>query len=118
MTSLFMKIIICPLVVALSAYILPNVNYTAWIQPIIIGLSLAVVGTLMEYIFLKRGTLWTSTFLDFIAATLIVYGVSYMMEGTAVTFFGALIVAVFLAVIEHFTHLYLIRTNKTVKSHA
>jgi hypothetical protein len=117
LTSFFMKIIICPLVIALSSYVLPNVNYTSLYQPIFIGFILASVGTVMEYIFLKEGSLWTSTFLDFVAATLLLYGGSSFFDGSVVTFLGALVVATFLAITEHFTHLYLIRMKKTVKPH-
>jgi hypothetical protein len=113
-----MKIIICPLIVALSAYILPNVNFTHILQPIIIGFVLAIAGTAMEYVFLRRGALWTSLFLDFIASIIIIYGMSLLMRGTIVTFMGAIIVALFLTIIEYFTHLYLIRSNKIQKSYA
>ncbi|WP_246943962.1 DUF2512 family protein [Bacillus pinisoli] len=116
MTSLFMKVIICPLVVTLSAYILPNVNFTNMFQPILIGLTLAIAGTLMEYLFLREGSVWTSTFLDFIAATIIVYVFPIWMDGAVVTFLGAIVVALFLAVTEHFSHIYLVKTNKTQKS--
>jgi hypothetical protein len=116
LTSFFMKIIICPLVVALSSYILPNVNYSIHYQPVIIGLSLALAGTIMEFLFLRKGSLWTSTFLDFITAILLVYGGSLLLEGSVVTFLGAVIVATFLAFTEHFTHLYLLRSNKVLKS--
>ncbi|WP_456275741.1 DUF2512 family protein [Bacillus sp. AK128] len=118
MTSFFMKVIMCPLVVALSAFILPNVNFTNMLQPIIIGLTLAVAGTLMEYMFLRKGSVWLSTFLDFVAATVIVYFLALWMDGALVTILGAILVGLFLGVTEHFTHLYLVRTNKTQKSHA
>lgn len=107
----------CPLIVALSAFILPNVNFANMIQPIIIGLVLAVVGTMMEYLFLKEGTVWLSTFLDFVAATVVVYILGLWMEGAVVTFLGALLVGIFLGISEHFTHLFLVRANKTQKSY-
>jgi hypothetical protein len=113
-----MKLIICPLVVALSAYVLPNVNFSHMIQPILIGLVLAVVGTLMEYLFLKEGSVWVSTFLDFVASFIIIYGLSLFIAGAVVTFMGALLVSFILGVTEYFTHAYLVRTDKTKKSHA
>jgi hypothetical protein len=118
LTSLFMKIILCPLIVALSAYVLPNVNFSHMLQPILIGLVLAVVGTFMEYLFLKKGSVWLSTFLDFVASVIIIYGLSLFMDGAIVTFVGALIVSFVLAVTEYFTHSYLVNTNKTRKSPA
>jgi hypothetical protein len=107
----------CPLVVALSSYFLPNVNFTHILQPIMIGFVLAIAGTVMEYLFLRRGTLWLSLFLDFIASVIIIYGMSLFMRGAVVTFMGALVISVVLTIIEYFTHLYLIRANKVQNSH-
>lgn len=118
MTSLLMKVIICPLALIVSAWILPNVQYAAIYQPIIVGLILAAVGTAMEYMLLKKGTLWTSTLLDFVATVAVVYLISNAFPGAAVTFFGAIIVGLLFAVIEYFTHLWLIRSGRTEKSAA
>jgi hypothetical protein len=118
LTSLFMKIIICPLIVALSGYVLPNVNFSNMFQPILIGLVLAGVGTFMEYLFLKEGSVWLSTFLDFVASVIIIYGLSLFMDGAIVTFMGALMISILLGVTEYFTHSYLVHTNKTRKSNA
>lgn len=87
-------------------------------QPILIGLVLAGVGTAMEYLILKRGTLWISTFLDFVASILIIVGLAAFLDGAEVTILGAIIVSLFLAFTEYFTHLFLIRSDKTEKSPA
>jgi hypothetical protein len=118
LTSLLMKLVICPLTVIVSAYLLPNVNYANLFQPIILGVILAVAGVMMEYLFLKKGTLWFSNVMDFAASVLIVYFVSQLFAGAVVTFFGAIVVGLLLAIIEHFTHSYLIRSGKTRKSAA
>ena len=118
MTSLLMKIIICPLVVALSAAFLPNVNYTNFLQPIIVGLVLAVTGVLMEYLFLREGKVWFSTGMDVIAATLIVYFITNFFATASATLLGALIVGFLLGVTEHFTHSYLVQSGRTRKSPA
>lgn len=116
MTSFFMKLIICPLIVGFAAWFLPNVNYSYFYQPIIIGLLLAGAGTLMEYIFLNRTGIWTSTVMDFVASTLIVYLVTQLFPTASITLGGALVVGFILAVVEHFTHAYLIRSGKVEKS--
>ncbi|MFD0869379.1 Protein of uncharacterised function (DUF2512) [Chlamydia abortus] len=118
MASLIMKIIACPIGVLIAAWLFPNVDYGAYYQAIIVGLILAVVGVLMEYLLLKRGTLWTSTLMDFIASVIIVYFVSNMFAGASVTFWGAVLTGLLLAVIEYFTHLWLIRSGRTQKSPA
>ncbi|MBE4910117.1 DUF2512 family protein [Bacillus luteolus] len=116
MTSLLMKIIICPLVVALSASFLANVHYANFIQPIIVGLILAVAGVAMEYLFLKEGRVWFSTLMDFVASVIIVYFVTNLFTTASATLFGALIIGFLLAVTEHFTHSYLVKSGKTRKT--
>jgi hypothetical protein len=68
----------------------------------------------MEVLLLKRDTLWLSTFLDLIAATIIVYFVSRFL-GSPVTFFGSLLIAALLAITEYFQHVWLIRAGRTQK---
>ncbi len=118
MTSFIMKVIICPLALMLSDWLFASVEFTTYTQPIIIGLILAVVGTIMEFILLRRGTVWMSTFMDFIATFLIVYFVSNWYEGAVVTLWGALLVSLILGVAEYFTHRWLVGNGKTKKSHA
>jgi hypothetical protein len=118
MNSLLIKIFVCPITVIISAWLFPNVQYAAYSQAIIVGLVLAAAGVMMEYMFLKKGTLWISTWIDFAASVLIVYFVSNLFTGAAVTFFGAVLTGALLAVTEHFTHLWLIRNGKTKKSPA
>jgi hypothetical protein len=113
-----MKLVICPLTVIIAAFLLPNVNFANLFQPIIVGLVLAGAGVMMEYFFLKEGTLWLSTGMDFVASVLIVYFVSLFFVGALVTFFGAILTGLLLAVTEYFTHRWLIQTGKTQKSPA
>lgn len=115
MAGLLVKLIVCPLTVMLAAYIFPNVNYTALYQPIIVGLILALSAHMMEVFLLKKGTFWMSTFMDFIAATLIVYFVSLFQLAT-VTFFGAILTALLLTLTEFVQHRWLIRSGRTQKS--
>lgn len=118
MTSLLMKIIICPLSLIVAAWIFPNVQFGAFYQAVIVGLILAAAGVLMEYMFLREGTLWISTLMDFAASTLILFFVANLFAGTTITFFGAVLTSLLLAVVEYFTHLWLIKSGRTQKSPA
>jgi uncharacterized membrane protein YeaQ/YmgE (transglycosylase-associated protein family) len=113
--GLLIKIFVCPAVVILASYIISGLSYISFYQGIIVGLILAVAGQMMEVVLLKRDTIWFSTFLDFVAATIIVYFVSKFL-GAPVTFAGSLLVAALLAVTEYFQHVWLIRTGRTKKS--
>lgn len=115
MLNLIMKIIICPIVLLIAAAMLTNVNYLYTHQPIVIGVTLAVAGHLLEWALLSRATFWISIIADFVSSTLIIYVLSYFFVDAAVTFFGAMVVALFLTVIEFFVHMWLIRSGRAVK---
>lgn len=116
MTGIMMKIIICPLVVGLSAFIFPNVSYSQFYQPIIVGVILAVAGHLMELILLREETIIINDVVDFIASVIIVYFVSNLFLGAAVTFFGAILTAIFLTITEIPTHRWLVRSGRAEKT--
>jgi uncharacterized membrane protein YecN with MAPEG domain len=118
LASFLMKLVICPAAVIIASYLLPNLNYSTLYQPIIVGLVLAAAGVMMEYLFLKEGTIWISTGMDFVASVLIVYFVSLLFVGASVTFFGAVLVGLLLAITEYFTHRWLVQTGKAQKSPA
>ncbi|MBM7583620.1 ribose/xylose/arabinose/galactoside ABC-type transport system permease subunit [Bacillus pakistanensis] len=50
MTSLWLKIILCPLIIGISSLLFPNVNFTTFWQPVLIGLVLAVAGLKNDYL--------------------------------------------------------------------
>jgi uncharacterized membrane protein YvlD (DUF360 family) len=118
MTGLFVKIIMCPLVVALASYLLPNVNYASFYQPILVGLILAFAAHMMEVFLLRKETIIVSDIADIIAAALIVYFVSLFLPGAQVTFIGATITAIILGVTEIPQHRWLVRSGRTKKSPA
>lgn len=117
MAGFIVKLFICPIAVLIAAYILPNVYYPQLYQPIVIGVVLAILAHTMELFILKRETFWTSTILDFIAATAIVYFVSNLFAGAVVTFFGAILTAILLMITELVQHFWLITSGRT-KKHA
>ena len=116
MAGLLVKLIVCPTVVYLSGLFIPQVHFTSVNQTMIVGLVLAVSAHIMELYLLKPNTIWISTGMDFIAATLIVYLVPMLMQGTQVTFLGALITGFVLALTEIPQHYWLTRTGKTAKN--
>ena len=118
MTSLLLKLITVPLAVVVSSWIFPNVDYGAVYQPIVVGLLLAVIGLLMEYMLLQEGTVWISTLADFVTSVVIVYFVSNLFDNGYVTLMGAVWTSLLLSVIEYFLHRYLVESGKTKKSPA
>ena len=115
MLNLIMKLIVCPIILIISANLLTNVNFPNVYQPIIIGLTLAVVGFLMEIAILQKGTFWISNTVDFVISALIIYFLSYFFAGADVTMGGALITAALLTVVEFFVHLWLIKSGRARK---
>ncbi|WP_085524632.1 DUF2512 family protein [Tuberibacillus sp. Marseille-P3662] len=118
MTGLITKVIVCPIAVILSGWIFPNVDFANLLQPIVLGLIVAVVGHLMEVMMLTEDTVWTSTIADFVAATVIVYFGAWLFDVIEVTFFGAVLTAVVLGIGEHIQHRWLTNSGRTEKSPA
>ncbi|MCR2822611.1 YndM family protein [Lederbergia panacisoli] len=115
MLNLIMKLIVCPIIVIIAANFLTNVNFPYVYQPIVIGITLAVVGHLMEIAILQKGTFWISNAVDFVTSALIIYFLSYFFAGADVTMGGAIITAALLTVVEFFVHLWLIRSGRARK---
>ncbi len=58
---------------------------------LIVGLTLTLFAHIMKIILLKERIFWSSTFMDFGVATLIVFIVTLFFVDAEVTFFGALV---------------------------
>lgn len=113
MTGMIMKLIICPItLIALSMLMPAHINYPNILYPILIGVLIAIAGFGMEVMFLKHGTVWASTFLDFLGAGLITYISQYAVIGAYISYWGAAITGLVVAVIEHFMHIHLINSGK------
>ena len=115
MLNVIIKMIITPIVLSIAAAMLTNVNYFYAYQPVVIGVTLAVAGHLLEWALLSRSTFWLSTIADFVLSTLTIYILSYFFAGAEVTFFGSMVVALFLTAIEFFVHMWLIRSGRATK---
>lgn len=113
MTGYIVKLIVCPIVLIIAGMIFPNVNFANIFQPIMLGVLLASVGYLMEYMILNRRTVVLSTFADLVASTLFLYFFAFFFRGAVVTFFGAFLTAILLAVTEHIQHRWLVNSGKT-----
>ncbi len=107
-----MKIILLPLVVAICSGIFGNVDYVSWYQPIVIGVVLAIIGQIMEAIMLNRKTTVMMDIADFIVAALVVYFVSQFLNGAFVTFWGAILTALVITLIEIPVHRWLVRSGR------
>lgn len=116
MLGLIMKIIVCPLIIYISDMVFNDIYYANTYQAIITGLVIAFIGHMMEVLILKKGTLWISTFADLVAAIAVVYLSQFFLPGSRITIAGAAIIAVILAITEHFQHIYLIKEGKTKKT--
>ncbi|MEH7384947.1 DUF2512 family protein [Bacillus sp. JJ1521] len=112
MTGFIMKIILLPLVVAICSGIFGNVDYVSWYQPIVIGVMLAIIGQITEAIMLNRKTTVMMDIADFIVAALVVYFVSQFLNGAFVTFWGAILTALVITLIEIPVHRWLVRSGR------
>lgn len=115
MTGLVVKLLVCPIGIMIASWIFPNVNFSSWYQPILIGLALAVVGYVMELLFFREDTKWLMLFLDFILTTAGVYFGAMLFIGADVTFWGAVLTGILIAVTEIFQHNWLLASGRVRK---
>lgn len=115
MAGLIVKLFVCPISIFFASWIFANVDYGYWYQPIILGVVLSFVGYFMERAMLREETNWLSVFMDFVASTLIVYFGSMLFADTQVTFFGAALTGILLAVTEIFQHNWLLSSGRIEK---
>lgn len=112
MSGFIVKLIVCPVGIILASWIFPNVDFALWYQPIVIGVVLAVIGHFMEVFMLRENTNWISTALDFFIATLVVFYGAQLFMGAHVTFWGAVLTGIVIAVTEIFQHYWLLQTGR------
>lgn len=115
MTSFILKLFLNPVALWLSAVLFDGLEFGNWKQPIALGVVIAAVGITLELLFLKRGTLWISTVLDWAAITLVVYYFTPMFDGAVVNFTGSLLTGLLFTFAEYYLHRYLISAGLTKK---
>jgi hypothetical protein len=112
MNRLLLKLLIAAAIVLVSDFLIANVYYPSFYQPILVGIVLAAVGHLMDKALLRSGTVWITTGLDIVAAAILLYISVYLFPGSRITLDGALLTALFLGIGEYFYHVWLIRGEK------
>ncbi|GAQ17403.1 membrane spanning protein [Oceanobacillus picturae] len=115
MTGLLLKLIITPLGIVVSSWILPNVQFAAWYQPILLGAVLAVIGYMGELVFLGRKTKGFVLAMDFVISAVGIYIGAWVFANTGVTLLGAILTAVILVITEIFQHNWLINSGRIKK---
>lgn len=116
MTGFLVKLIASPIALIIADMLFYQINYPSIYYPIFIGILIAIIGYALETAILKRGTLWISTAVDFVVATLTVYVVSKLLPGTTITFFGAVLASLILGLAEHVQHIWLINSGRVKNS--
>ncbi|WP_404459421.1 DUF2512 family protein [Oceanobacillus kapialis] len=112
MTGLLLKLIITPLGIVVASWILPNVEFASWYQPILLGALLAVIGYIGELTFLGRNTKGFVLAMDFIISAVGIYIGAWAFANTGVTPLGAILTAVILVITEIFQHNWLIQSGR------
>ncbi|MDP4143145.1 MAG: DUF2512 family protein [Bacillota bacterium] len=116
MVGLILKIILCPLVVILSDYLLAGIYYPTVYEAIAVGFVIAIIGHLMELVILKRGTVWISAAADLVAAFVVIYLSQYFITRAVITVGGAIIAAIIVAIVEYVDHVFLVKSDRTRKT--
>ncbi|MDY0408273.1 hypothetical protein [Paracerasibacillus soli] len=81
-----LKLIVTPIGILVSSWIFPNVYFSRWYQPILLGIVAAIIGYMLEIVMLRKDTNILSTLLDFLVTAAIVYFGAIIFLGTSVTF--------------------------------
>jgi hypothetical protein len=111
-TNVILKFVLSPVIVILcdllSAY---QINYVNVYQDIVIGLSVAIVNTALEWLFFTQGTYWVTTIFDFVVTLCVVFFGSMLFPAALVTTLGALSITIVITVMEYFLHNWLWQHN-------
>jgi hypothetical protein len=104
MVMLLIKLIVCPLLVGLADLMMADVFFPSTLSVVLIGVVLAVIGTAMEFIMLRPGTLWLTTIADGAATAGIVYVSQFLIAGAYVSVVAALLTGGLFALAEYYMH--------------
>ncbi|GAA4711650.1 hypothetical protein [Brevibacillus fulvus] len=109
MSGLVLKLIIVPALVLFLDFLIGPVFYPAFVQTILIGIMLAVVGHFVEILFLRPGRLWATTIVDVMLYTALLMLSPFAFDGARVTLDGALLLASLLGIAEYLYHQWIVR---------
>lgn len=115
MLNVIMKLIIMPIIVVVASNLLTGVHFPYTYQAVVTGVTLAIVGWLMEVALLRKGTFWLSTISDFVVSAITLSTLAYFFQGAYTTVWGSVLTAALITVVEVFTHLWLLRTDRARK---
>ncbi|WP_274362275.1 DUF2512 family protein [Paenibacillus thermotolerans] len=101
-----MKLVITPIGLWLCDQMLRDVHYPYATSIVLAGLLLAVVGYALEWLMLRRGTLWLTTVADWALSAAFIYASQYVIAGAYASVTGALLSGGILAIVEYFMHRY------------
>jgi len=113
--GLVVKLIITPIGIIFASWILPNVNFANWYQPIILGIIAALIGYFLEVAMLREDTNWMMAIIDFVLSSAIIYFGAMFFADSFVTFWGSLLTGAILAVTEIFQHNWLLNSGRAEK---
>lgn len=113
--GLIIKLIVAPIGFIIASWLFPNINFANWHQPLILGIVAALVGYLLEVAMLREDTNTIMLIIDFVVSSAIVYFGSMFFINSYVTFWGALLTGVVLAVTEIFQHNWLLNSGRARK---
>ncbi|MBO0995543.1 hypothetical protein [Bacillus sp. SD088] len=115
MLNVLLKIIVIPIILILASKVLPGIYFPYLYQPIVTGVTMAVVGALLEFALLKRGTFWLSLAADFVVSAIMLYTFAYFFQGAFTTLFGVILTSALITAVEFFVHLWLIGSGRARK---
>lgn len=112
MVGLLIKLMVCPILILISAFLFQDVYYPAFYQPLFVGLVLAVISHMIEVYVLMGKTFWMTLALDFLLASLLVFVSAFFFPNAHVTWIGAALTGFLLTIPEYFQHHWL--TNEKI----
>ncbi|MCI3922379.1 hypothetical protein MO973_19290 [Paenibacillus sp. TRM 82003] len=99
-----LKLVLMPLVLVLADLMMIDVFFPSLWSAIAVGAAIAVLGYVVEWAMLRRGTLWLTTVADWALASAVVYLAPYVFPGAYVSLVGALLAGGLAAIPEYFMH--------------
>ncbi|QOS99423.1 hypothetical protein JNUCC42_01095 [Brevibacterium sp. JNUCC-42] len=109
------KLVVTPFLFLVLDNVYGGIYYPSWWEPVVTGVMVALLGQLMELMFLQPGTLWFTTLLDMIMCLVVVFFSKFIFVGTKMGMDGVFFIAVFFGLSEYFLHLWLIRSGRVEK---
>lgn len=108
MTSFITKIITYPIIILISNYLSPDINYPYFYQTIFVGIILAALIHLVEWPLLKPGFLLTTTSLEFLVTFSVIYFIQFLLPGSYLSLIGVSIISTVLILVQFLYNRYIL----------